>query len=273
VSSSAPALPQLAPGRTLADSHCHIDMDRFDEDREEVIRRARDAGVTPMVTIGAGGPMECNHKAIELAESHDDVFATVGVHPHDAAWVNDDVLTEIDRLTEHPKVVGIGETGLDFYYDNSSRASQENAFRRFVQLARGRRLPVVVHLRDAYDLAAQVLREENAATVGGVIHCFSGDRAAARTFLDLGFHLSFSGIVTFKNADELREAAKMTPADRLLVETDAPFLAPVPLRGKRNEPAFVLHTAALVAELRGTGLDEIADLTSANARALFGLPG
>lgn len=268
---SSAELPALRAGATAVDSHCHLDMERFDGDRDAVIARARAAGVTPLVTIGAGGPMRSNYAAVELAEAHADIHATVGVHPHDASTVDDDVVAEIGRLAESPRVVGIGETGLDFHYDNSPRDRQEDAMRRFVALARQRRLPLVVHVRDAYDLCAEILRTEGLGEAGGVIHCFSGDRAAARTFLDLGMHISFSGIVTFRNADELRAAARLVPAERLLVETDAPFLAPVPLRGKRNEPAFVLHTAALLAEVRGESLDDVAAATADNARRLFRL--
>ncbi len=265
-------LPELAAGVTAIDSHCHLDVERFDPDRDAVIERARTAGVTPMVTIGAGGPMECNHRAVALAAEHDDIYATVGIHPHDARTVDDTSLAEIERLAESPKVVAIGETGLDFYYDNSPRPAQEDALRRFVDLARKRRLPLVVHLRDAYDVCARILREERAGENGGVIHCFSGDRENARTFLDLGFHLSFSGIVTFRNADELRAAARMTPEDRLMVETDAPFLAPVPRRGQRNEPAFVLHTAEHLSQVRGTSLAALATTAAENTRRLFRLP-
>ena len=262
-------LPRLAPGTVAIDSHCHLDMERFDGERDEVIARARAAGLGAMITIGAGGPFECNRAAVRLAQEHADIFATVGVHPHDASTVDDAVIAELERLADEPKVVGIGETGLDFYYDNSPREAQILALRRFIVLARERRLPLVVHVRDAYDDCGRILREEGLGEAGGVIHCFSGDRAAARMFLDLGMHLSFSGIVTFKNADELRAAAAMTPADRLLIETDAPFLAPIPLRGKRNEPAYVLHTAARLAEVRGETLDDLVNMTAANARRVF----
>lgn len=265
------SLPQLGAGVAAVDSHCHLDMDRYDGDRDAVIERARAAGLGAMITIGAGGPFECNEAAIALAHQHDDIYATVGIHPHDAATVDDEVFDAIAALSKDPRVVGIGETGLDFYYDNSPRQRQEEVMRRFVGLARERRLPLVVHVRDAYDLCARILREEGLGDAGGIIHCFSGDRAAARTFLDLGMHLSFSGIVTFKTAAELREAAKITPADRLLIETDAPFLAPIPLRGKRNEPAFVLHTAALLAEIRGESLDDLVRATAANARRVYRL--
>lgn len=265
-------LPVLPPGETIIDSHCHLDMGDFATDREETIRRAVQCGVGTMVTIGAGGPLEANDAAVELAKAYGPIFATVGVHPHEASIVGEEVLSRITRLASEPKVVGIGETGLDFHYDNSPRSEQCEAFRRFVDLARGLDLPLVVHLRDADEDALRILREERAQDVGGVIHCFSSDESAARRFLDLGFHLSFSGIVTFKNADELRRAARITPADRLLVETDAPFLAPVPYRGRRNEPALALCTAALLADVRGVPLEELAVATRTNTRRLFRLP-
>jgi len=260
------------PGVTVIDSHCHLDEARFEPDREAVVARARAAGVVAMVTIGASDGLSANAPAVALAAQHADVYATVGVHPHDARIVTADVLDEIDRLAAAPKVVAIGETGLDYYYDNSPRAQQQAAFRAFVALARERRLPLVVHLRDAYDDAIRILREEHAHDVGGVIHCFSGDRAAARTFVDLDFDLSFSGVVTFKTAEELRAVAREVPADRFMIETDAPYLAPVPHRGKRNEPAFVVHTAAAVAAARGTSLDEVAALATATTRRRFRLP-
>jgi len=267
---SAPTAP-LSAGVSLIDSHCHLDEPRFADDRDAVVERARAAGVTRMITIGASDDLRANYDAIAIAERYADVYATVGVHPHAARIVSPAVMEEIDRLTHSPKVVGIGETGLDYYYDNSPRSQQQSAFRQFITLARRRRAPLVVHLRDAYDDALAILREEHAADVGGVIHCFSGDRAAARAFLDLGFDLSFSGIVTFKNADELRAVARMIPADRFLVETDAPFLSPVPHRGKRNEPAYVVCTAAAIAAVRAQPLDEVAACTQANTARRFGL--
>jgi len=256
---------------TLIDSHCHLDEARFDADREQVIARALAAGVTRMVTIGASGGMQANYDAIALATRHAGIFATVGIHPHEASAVSPEVIEELARLARAPKVVAIGETGLDYYYDNSPRPVQCEVFRQFIQLARMLRLPIVVHLRDAYEDALTILREENVAETGGVMHCFSGDRAQAKSVLDLGFDISFSGVVTFKNADELRAVARMVPADRFLVETDAPFLAPLPYRGKRNEPAYVVHTAAAVAEARGQALEEIAAVTRTNTERRFRL--
>ena len=191
----------LPPGSTLIDSHCHLDEERFAPDRDAVIARALAAGVTRMVTIGASGGMQANHDAVVRAQQHAGIFATVGIHPHEASTVTPAVLDAIARLAQSPKVVAIGETGLDYYYDNSPRPAQQEAFRLFVGLARQLRLPLVVHLRDAYADAITILRDERATEVGGVIHCFSGDRHVARAFLDLGFSLSFSGIVTFKNAE------------------------------------------------------------------------
>jgi TatD DNase family protein len=262
----------LPPGVGLIDSHCHLDEPRFAADRDAVMARARAAGVTCMVTIGASDAMQANHDAIALAQAYAEVYATVGVHPHAARTVSEAVVDTIRGLAATPKVVAIGETGLDYYYDNSPRPQQQEAFRLFTRLARELGLPLVVHLRDAYADAERILREERAAEVGGIIHCFSGDRAAARAFLDLGFDLSFSGIVTFKNADELRAVARMVPGDRFLIETDAPFLAPVPQRGKRNEPAFVVHTAAAIAAVRQQPLAEVAALTRANTARRLRLP-
>jgi TatD DNase family protein len=273
---SRPALAEadelLALSAPLIDSHCHLDMEDYDGDREAVLARAARAGVQTMITIGAGGPLAANDAAIALARRHPNVFATVGVHPHEASQVDIAVLERIATLAAEPRVVGIGETGLDYHYDHSPRPQQQEALRQFVQLARRLDLPLVVHLRAADGDAARILREERAAEIGGVIHCFSGDAASARTFLDLGFHLSYSGIVTFKTAEALRQAAQITPADRLLVETDAPFLAPVPYRGKRNEPALVARTLACLAEVRGEAPERTAETTTANARALFRLP-
>ena len=265
-------LPSLAGGRTVIDSHCHLDMDDFAPDQAEVLGRATTAGVSAMITIGAGGPLEANDRAVALARTHPQVYATVGVHPHEASVVSDAVLGTIQGLAREPKVVAIGETGLDYHYDNSPRPQQRAAFARFIQLARTLTLPIVVHLRDADRDALEILRAERGSENGGVIHCFSGDAASARAYLDLDFHISFSGIVTFKNAEALREAARIVPADRLMVETDAPFLAPEPYRGRRNEPALVVRTAAVLAAVRGETLETVAERTCANTRRLFHLP-
>jgi TatD DNase family protein len=265
-------LPRLPAGAELIDSHCHLDMEDFADDRAAVMERAVAVGVRTMVTIGAGGPPECNHAAIELAERHACIFATVGIHPHDASSVDDGIVQMIRELAAHDKVVAIGETGLDYHYDHSPRPQQQSAFRRFIALAREVSRPLVVHLRDADADAVEILRDEHADVVGGVIHCFSGGVESARSFLDLGFHLSFSGILTFKTAGEIRQAAAYAPADRILVETDAPYLAPTPYRGRRNEPALVAQTAACLAQVRAERLEQVAETTRSNTRRLFRLP-
>jgi len=257
----------------LIDSHCHLDQSRFDADRDEVIQRAVDAGVEKMITIGASGALQANYDAVAIADRHAFIFATVGMHPHNASAVSDDVVDELRRLAANRKVVAIGETGLDYYYDHSPRPVQQEIFRRFISLARELGLPLSIHLRDAYDDAVAILRAEHAEDVGGVIHCFSSDRSIARQLLDLNFDLSFSGTVTFKNAEELREVAREVPADRFMVETDAPFLAPIPHRGKRNEPAYVVHTAAAIATVRGQSLEAVAALTRATTTRRFRLDG
>ncbi|MGE3497461.1 MAG: TatD family hydrolase [Candidatus Binatia bacterium] len=266
-----PDLPALPPGARLIDSHCHLDID-FAADRPVVLERARRAGVAAMVTIGASGPFEANREALALADAWPQVFATVGIHPHEAATASEAALDEIIALATHPKVVAIGETGLDYHYDHSPRARQREAFARFIAVARTLKRPIVVHLREADDDAVEILRAERASEVGGVIHCFSGDADSARRLLDLGFHLSFSGIVTFKNADGPRAAARLAPLDRILIETDAPFLAPVPYRGRRNEPALVVRTALEIAEVRGEPVERLADATRENTERLFRLP-
>ncbi len=265
-------LPSLPPGCTLIDSHCHLDIADFDVDRDALLERAATAGVCEIVTIGASAGLESNHRAVAIAESHPHVHATVGIHPHDAAIVDDPVMDAVERLARRPKVVAVGETGLDYYYDNSPRPAQRAAFRRFIALSRARSLPLVVHLRDADEDALAILREERAHEVGGVIHCFSSDARAATAFLDLGFHLSFSGIITFKAAEPVRAAAKITPSDRLLIETDAPFLAPVPFRGRRNEPALLVQTAVTLSEIRAEPVETLATCTRDNTRRLFRLP-
>ncbi len=264
-------LPKLGDGVSLIDSHCHLDIGSFEEDCADVIARAHGAGIGRMITIGASGPFEANLEAIQIAERHPSVYATVGVHPHEATTVTDDVLERVEELAQHPRVVGLGETGLDYYYDNSPREEQQEAFRRFLRIAKRLDLPLSIHLRDADADAAAIVASEGLGDAGGVIHCFSSDSRAARTFLDLGLYLSFSGIVTFKTAESLREAARIVPRDRLLIETDSPFLAPIPYRGKRNEPALVALTAAVLAEVRGESIDTVATYTSANTTRLFRL--
>jgi TatD DNase family protein len=255
----------------MIDSHCHLDADRFAADLPAVLARARAAGVEAMISIGSGRDLASARAATLLAEQESDVYATVGIHPHDVGAMVEADWVELGQLGEHPRVVGLGETGLDYYYEHSPRDAQQICYRRFIALARAAGKPLSSHIRDAHLDAAAILREERAADVGGVIHCFTGGVDDARRYLDLGHHLSFSGILTFKNAEDVRQAAIFAPLDRVLVETDAPYLAPIPHRGKRNEPAFVAHTLEALATLRGIAVEEVAAATAANTRRLFAL--
>lgn len=249
---------------TLVDSHCHLDYAAA-EDRPEIIARARRAGVVTMLTIST--KLSEFPTVRGIAESDPDIWCSVGVHPHEAATEPGDDAARLVELTRHPKVVGIGETGLDFYYEHSPRAEQTTSFRAHIAAARETRLPVIVHTRDADAETAAILRAEK--PLKGVIHCFSSGRELAETALEIGFYISLSGIVTFKTAQALRDIARDLPLDRLLIETDAPYLAPVPLRGKKNEPAFIVHTARLLADLRGIGVGDLARATSENFFRLF----
>ena len=253
----------------MIDAHAHIDGREFDGDRAEVLARARAAGVSPIVTIGTGPTLADIGRAVALAHAEQDVWATVGVHPHDAARIDDGWWEPLAAWGRDPRVVGIGETGLDFYYDRAPRAEQVDAFRRHLRLARSVGKPVVCHVRDAHAETLALLREDGAR--GGIIHCFTGTPDDAAAYVSIDFYVSFSGIVTFKTAAALREAVRRVPLDRLLIETDCPYLAPVPMRGKRNEPAYLVHTAEVVAREAGVSPDELAAKTSANARRVFGL--
>jgi len=251
----------------LFDTHAHLHFPEFDADRAEMMARARQAGVTRMLTIGTEVPT--SRAAVALAESEPDVWASVGVHPHDAAEADADVLTEIERLAGGPRVVAVGEIGLDFFRNLSPREAQERVFRYCVGLARRVRKPVVVHCRDAHAEVLAILAEERVSEAGGIMHCFSGDVAIARRCLDLGLLISLAGPVTYPNARALPEVARFVPADRLVIETDCPFLPPQGYRGKRNEPAYLALTAARAAELRGEPLEDFARRASDNARRLL----
>jgi TatD DNase family protein len=252
----------------LIDSHCHLEYERLVEDQPAVLERARAAGVTGMLNIST----RCSEweRVVATAEREPDVWASVGIHPHEAdahAHLGREALFD---TAAHPKVVGIGESGLDYYYDKSDRAVQRDLFRTHIQVARETGLPIIIHTRDAEDDTAAILADEmGKGTFPALIHCFTASAEFARRVLDLGLTISLSGIVTFKNAAELQAVARQVPADRLLVETDSPFLAPVPHRGKPCEPAFVRDTAAFVAQLRGVSIEELAETTSHNFFALF----
>ena len=257
----------------LIDSHAHLDFEDFAGDLDGVMTRARAAGVGRVVTIGLWRKEGDFGNALELAARWPGFFsATIGIHPHECAKVSEADWLRSAELAADPRVVGVGETGLDFHYDLSPRDVQESCFRRSIRLAHQAGKPLVIHVREAEEVCVQVLREEGLPAAGGVIHCFTGDARAARAYLDLGLQISVAGIITFKTAEPIREAVRLVPDDRLLVETDAPFLAPVPFRGKRNEPAHVRLVAEKVAEVRGQPLERVAAFTTGNARRLFRLP-
>ena len=264
----------------FTDSHCHLENKRFDSDRVDVFERAKAAGVTTLLAIGNGdGPgtatLDC---AVKLAQRYDRVYATVGIHPHEAALASEADFDELERLSKDPKVIAWGEIGLDYYYDHSPRDVQQRVFVRQMEMARAAKLPIIIHNRpsdnseNAWDDLFRLIREHWASTgLGGVLHCFTGTVEHARTALDLGFIVSFAGNITYPKAQNIRDAAAMAPLDRILIETDSPYLAPVPHRGKRNEPAFVVEAARQVSQLRGMSLEEVGRQTTANFYRFFGL--
>ncbi|NQU61185.1 MAG: TatD family hydrolase [Rhodospirillales bacterium] len=252
----------------LVDSHCHLDYPDFEDDLDGVVCRAQEAGIGHMLTICT--QISKFDGVLAIAEKYDNVFCTVGIHPHHAAEEPEVTAERLIDLAGHPKVVGFGETGLDFHYELSPRDVQERNFRAHIAAAREAGLPVIVHTRDADDDMARVLTDEYAkGAFPGLMHCFSSGSELAEKAMGIGFSISFSGIVTFKKADEVRDVAKNVPMDRLLVETDAPYLAPMPNRGKRNEPAFTAFTAAQVAEIKGMEVDDFAKVTTENFFRLF----
>lgn len=254
----------------LIDSHCHLDFPEFAEDLPEVVARAHAAGVGGMISISTHVSRFPQVVAIAEAYADQNVWCSVGTHPHHADEEDESQVTpdNLIRLAAHPRVVGIGECGLDYYYEHSPRDVQRERFRMQMDVAKTLDLPLIVHTRDAEDDTLALLREAGSA-LRGVLHCFSSSRALAEAALELGFYISLSGILTFNKSDDLRETARHIPLDRLLVETDAPFLAPVPLRGKRNEPAHTVHTAKRLAELKGVSLEALAEATTANFFSLF----
>lgn len=247
----------------FADSHCHIDMDAFDEDRAAAVERARAAGVEHMVVVGCATVDGGHRRALAVAEQFG-LWAAAGFHPHDAKEANEPMLDEIEGWARDGRIQSIGEIGLDFHYNHSPQDTQVKVFRDQIGRAKRAGVPIVVHTRNADDETARILEEEKAGETGGVIHCFSGGHDLAKRSLALGFYLSFSGILTFAKADVIRAVARDAPADRILVETDSPFLAPRPHRGKRNEPAMVVDVARALAELRGESLEEVASFTKRN---------
>jgi TatD DNase family protein len=256
----------------FVDSHCHIDGEAFDADRDEIVERAKAAGVAAMLTIGTGNPHDGEiARAVKIAESYENVFAAVGVHPHDAKLFDEQAEKHLRELAKSEKVIAWGEIGLDFYYDHSPRDVQFDVFRKQISIARELDLPIIIHSRDADAETVEVLTEECSQTDfrGGIMHCFGGTARMAEDLMKIGFMISFAGNVTFKKAENLREAARVVPLDKLLIETDCPFLAPAPFRGKRNEPAFVMATAKFLAELHGIELGKLAEQTTKNFLDFF----
>jgi TatD DNase family protein len=261
------------------DSHCHLDGPRFDSDREQVIARAREAGVANMLAVGTGdgpGTLDC---AVKIAERHAPVYATVGIHPHEAKLATDADFAQLAQLARKPKVIAWGEIGLDYYYDHSPRDTQKNVFIRQMELAREAKLPIVIHCRPSEtndeaweDCLSLIEHHWKPSGLGGVLHCFTSTWPHAKRGLDMGFMISFAGNVTFPKAQQIRDSALQVPPDRMFIETDSPFLAPVPFRGKRNEPAYVKEVARQIGELRGLSPDEIGAQTSENFYRFFHLP-
>ena len=262
----------------FVDSHAHLDGRQFDSDREAVIARARAAGIRAMVAVGNGDGPATADCGLRLAEKHDFMYATLGVHPHEAKLATDVDFQKMAKWAKHPKIIAWGEIGLDYFYDHSPRAVQKSVFSKQMELAKAAKLPIVIHCRpsnaseDAWDDCLGMIRDQWAANgLGGILHCFTGNWEQAKRGLDMGFVISFAGNVTFPKAQTIRDAARRVPLDRMLIETDSPYLAPVPHRGKRNEPAFVVETARQLGELRGLTAEEVGVQTTENFRRFFSL--
>lgn len=256
------------------DSHCHIDGDAFNGERDEIVQRAKDAGVKAMLNVGTGNPHDGEiEKAVRVAERYENVFASVGVHPHDAKLYDDEAENNLAGLVKSSKkVIAWGEIGLDYYYDHSPRDVQRNVFVRQIRKARELNLPVIIHSRDADDETVEILTEEcSHENFRGIMHCFGGTAKMAENLMKIGFLISFAGNVTFKKAENLREAARVVPLEKLLIETDCPFLTPIPFRGKRNEPSYVVHTAHFLADFYGVEVEKLANQTTKNFIGFFDL--
>ncbi|MEC2073548.1 TatD family hydrolase [Alkalihalophilus marmarensis] len=253
----------------LFDTHVHLNADQFEDDVEEVINRAKEAGVSEMVVVGFDE--KTINRALELIEKYDMLYAAVGWHPVDAIDMKDEHLVWLEELAAHPKVVALGEMGLDYHWDKSPKEVQKEVFRKQIQLAKKVKLPIVIHNREADQDIVDILEEEKAEEVGGIMHCFGGSVEIAERCLKMNFYISLGGPVTFKNAKRPKEVAKHIPMDRLLIETDCPYLAPHPYRGKRNEPAYVKLVAEEIAGLKEVNVEEVANTTRENAKRLFGI--
>jgi TatD DNase family protein len=251
----------------MIDSHAHLDLPEFSHDLEAVIQRALDNGIDSIITVGIG--MDECRKALELAGRYPFMYATLGMHPHNAAACDSAAIDFIEKNAAHAKVVALGEMGLDYFRNRSPRDAQRSCFRNQLGLARSLKMPVVIHDRDAHDETLEILREEHAQDIGGVLHCFSGDTAMAFACIDMGFYISIPGTITFKSAHVIQEVVRNVPLEHLLIETDCPFLTPVPYRGKRNEPAYVRLVAEKIAQIKQLHVDEVAQATAANTRKIF----
>lgn len=257
----------------LIDSHAHIDGPQFSEDRDAMLGRAQAAGVSTILAIGTGPGPEKLDAALPFAEAHDWIYTTVGIHPHDAKEVTSVHLQTLETLAKHPKVIAWGEIGLDYFYDHSPRDVQERVFRQQMELARAAKLPIIIHCRDAWDDCLRILEDAwKPSGLGGILHCFTSTLEHAQHGLDLGFMVSFTGNISYPKAQNIREVAKALPLSNILIETDSPYLAPQPFRGRRNEPAFVLEVAKALANVRNLELSETAAATSGNFRRFFRLP-
>ncbi len=255
----------------LIDTHCHLTFDDLARDIDAVIERSVTAGVTSWITVGTDPDQ--NQKAIVLAKKFDNMYAAIGIHPHDAKDVSDQALRQLKVIAQNRKVVAIGETGLDFHYDHSPRERQADVFAKHLQLAGELALPVIIHSREAFDKTMKILQKAGPDLKKVVFHCFSGSPEQAKIVLDAGYYISFTGVVTFRNAERTRQAAKIVPLDRLMLETDCPYMSPEPMRKQRtNEPALMFHTAKFLAELKQIPFDEFAEHTTDTARSFFNLP-
>jgi len=258
----------------IVDSHCHLDDRAFEEDRDAVVARAEEAGVSAMLTIGTGDGPPGLDVAIKMADRYEVVYATVGIHPHDAAKADEAAFENLQGLLKHPKVLAVGEIGLDFHYDNSPRKRQREVFVRQIEIARSAGKPIVIHTRDAWDDTMALLDEHWVSSGQGcLLHCFSGNEEQAKQAVDRDFYVAYGGVLTFSRADDVRAGSAYVPLERILVETDAPYLTPAPYRKiRRNEPCYVVHTVRRLAELKGLSYGEVADRTTRNFCDFFGLP-
>lgn len=249
------------------DSHAHLDDERFDPDRDEVIKGLKSEDISLYINVGAD--INSSKKSIELAEKYDFIYAAAGVHPHDAADLSESDMDILEKMLSHKKVVALGEIGLDYFYDNSPRELQRKWFIRQMELAKKTDMPVIIHCRDAMGECLEIIKKSGIKK--GVMHCFSGSRESALVLLNLGWYISFSGSVTFKNAKKLQQAAEIVPIERMFIETDSPYLSPEPMRGRRNNPAYVRHVAEKIADIKGISLDAVAKITKENAKNFFGI--